>query len=154
MHLLLIGSYFTFQGLLIAFLLLISSVMGEGIETLEDILILFWVLLIILIFSAFTICLIRYGIALWTNRLYIMVDDRAITVNSKYLSPDETVIRLIKVKNIYLKQHSKTSSNGTRNYYEIYALTFNDTEKKLMKFSDHSDALMIKKTLEDYLRFP
>jgi len=31
----LIGSYFTFQGLLIAFLLLISSVMGEGIETLD-----------------------------------------------------------------------------------------------------------------------
>ena len=110
--------------------------------------------LIVLPFCLGTLFLLYYTIAIWVNRTYITVNDKAIVVRHEPIplpTCHNIILRLVKLENLYLKSQKTKTQHGTNTTYQLLARTSNNTDKKLLNFTNIDEALFVEKTLKDYL---
>ena len=92
------------------------------------------------------------------NKTFITVNNKAIIVRNKPIPTNNFDLRLIKLETIFSQikteksKHPNTNEEKTNYYYQIYAQTSNNTNKKVIETNNREQMLFIKKkTLEEYL---
>lgn len=87
------------------------------------------------------------------NSSYIMINYRKISIKHKPLPwPGNIEISSNNISQIYSKEITRRTKNGTKRYYEVHSITQDGKDKKILKnLLESQQALYIEQQIETYL---